>query len=84
MKKKTANILGGFFFLALFLVGFVWLWFSSQTPDTPALVINYPQVNIESVKQTALELTSNLSKVSNIPVVVTADKIGRSNPFAGN
>lgn len=81
MRKKTANVLGGFFFMALVAVGFVWLWFSSQTPDVPAVIINYPQVNIESVKQDAINLTSNLSKVSDIPVVVTGDKIGRTNPF---
>lgn len=81
MKKKTANLLGGLVFLILAVGGYAWLWSSSLASDTPTVVTNYPQVNIESVKQDALNLTTDLVKVSDIPVVVPSDKIGRSNPF---
>ncbi len=73
------------FFLILTVAGFAYLGFmlNIKTPDQTEINEKYKTVEIESIKNDALNLLSERQNVSGIPISEPAQKMGKSNPFSG-
>ena len=73
------------FFLILTIVCFTYLFIQVRTkaPDAREVNDKYKTVEIESIKNDALNLLSERQNVSGIPIPQPIQKMGKSNPFAG-
>jgi hypothetical protein len=73
------------FFLALTVAGFAYLAIQLRVTPPNANEVNdkYKTVEIESIKNDALNLLSERQNVSGIPLTIPVQKMGKNNPFAG-
>ncbi|MEI6498700.1 MAG: hypothetical protein WCO23_01930 [bacterium] len=73
------------FFMILAIIGFAYLatQIIMKAPDEKVINDKYKTVEIESIKNDALNMLSERQNVSGIPLTVPLQKMGKSNPFAG-
>lgn len=84
MSKNSINLIIGFIFLAVTVVGFGWLWISSnqEVISTISGEGKYKTVSINKEKAEAIELMSTLQANSDIPLNTPTEKMGKkTNPF---
>lgn len=78
MNSKFSSILIGFLITCVILVGVIF-YFSRST--APKAATSSDKVFTAADLQKANDATSGLENYGNLPLTVTADQIGRSNPF---
>lgn len=84
IKQQNLALFASLFFLALVVVGFFWLWRTSQPADSSIVLDEkYETVEIASVKEKAQELIQSKGNLTQMPIKAPVDKVGRENPFAG-
>ncbi len=83
-KTKTLGVVGGVILLVITVLGFAWLWSSSQ----PAAVSNtaidqkYQTVEISGLVSTAQSLIVDKQNAGSLPVQApAAGQMGKDNPF---
>lgn len=84
MNKRIIGIVFGLIVLAAVAGGYFWLWTLSRAePENVAVLERYKPIEIESVKDDARDLLDDVGNGAKLPVSVSADRLGRDNPFLG-
>jgi len=83
MNAKTVGTVASIVFTVLVVGGYFVLWTMSQSyPQDSPVADNLNPIEIDSVKQDAENVLNGLQKVSDIPIPVPTNKLGKDNPFS--
>jgi len=84
MNEKLVTIVLSLLVLVGTAFGFYWLWSQSNNyTKSIAVPENLQQIEIETVKNDAQAILEDKESVSDIPISVPDQKMGRENPFDG-
>ncbi|MEK9156019.1 MAG: hypothetical protein AAB360_01795 [Patescibacteria group bacterium] len=79
---RTLGLFGGMIILAGTLAVFFWLWTLSRASlESYAVSLDLQPVEIETIKIKAKGLLDGRENLSNLPLAVPINKMGRENPF---
>lgn len=83
MNTKTIGVVASIIFAVLVVGGYFVLWTMAQSyPQDLPVADNLNPIEIDSVKKDAENVLNGLQKVSDMPIPVPTNKLGKENPFS--